>query len=228
MQSIHQLTEAIDQLLPQTQCTQCGYSGCRPYAEALANQEAQHNQCPPGGTEGIARLSKLLNRPILPLNPHHGVEQPRTLAVIDPQHCIGCTLCIQACPVDAIVGAGKQMHVVLDEWCTGCNLCIPRCPVDCIDSIPVGNSTGWNSWSQQQADQARIRHQRYLARIAQKAVTKTHLKSSNINPTTINNEDIQAQAEHQQMRKRALIHKVLTSSRIDNTLALKKNPDESS
>lgn len=228
MQSNHQLIDAIDQLLPQTQCTQCGYSGCRPYAEAIANQQAKHNQCPPGGAEGIARLSKLLDRAVLPLNPNNGIEQPRTLAIIEPQHCIGCTLCIQACPVDAIVGAGKQMHVVLNEWCTGCNLCIPSCPVDCIESIPVGSTTGWQNWSQQQADQARIRHQRHNARVAQKSVGKTNLKPLNINSTTPDNKKIQAQVENQQMRKRTLINKVLTSSRIENNIALKKNLDESS
>lgn len=228
MQSINQLIEQVNQLLPQTQCTQCGYNGCRPYAEAIANKEAKHNQCPPGGSEGIARLSRLLNIAVLPLNPNNGTEQPRTLAVIDPKHCIGCTLCIQACPIDAIVGAAKQMHVVLEEWCTGCNLCIPRCPVDCIDSIPVGSDTGWKNWSQQQADQARMRHQRHNARLAQKSLGKAGLQPQNTNLTNANILETQAQIENQQMRKRSLIDKVLRSSRMENHIALKKNLDESS
>lgn len=228
MESINQLIEQINQLLPQTQCTQCGYNGCRPYAEAIANKKAKHNQCPPGGTEGITRLSRLLDIAVLPLNPNNGIEQPRTLAIIDPQHCIGCTLCIQACPVDAIVGAAKKMHVVLEEWCTGCNLCIPRCPVDCIGIIPVGNGTGWMNWSQQQADQARMRHQRHNARLAQKSLGKTERQPQNANSTNASVLETQAKIENQQMRKRSLIDKVLRSSQMENHIALKKNLDESS
>lgn len=131
------LAEQIDDLLPQTQCTQCGYSGCRPYAEAIASGEAEINQCPPGGVQGIRRLAVLLDREVLPLNPAHGVEKPLAAALIDEQWCIGCTLCIQACPVDAIVGAPKRMHTVLLQQCTGCELCVAPCPVDCIEMIPV-------------------------------------------------------------------------------------------
>ena len=130
------LADQIDDLLPQTQCTQCGFSGCRPYAEAIASGDAQINQCPPGGAQGIARLAALLGRAIIPLNPAHGVEKPLAAALIDEQWCIGCTLCIQACPVDAIVGAAKRMHTVLLEQCTGCELCVAPCPVDCIEMIP--------------------------------------------------------------------------------------------
>lgn len=159
------LADQIDSLLPQTQCTKCGYAGCRPYADAIATGHAQHNQCPPGGMEGVARLAQLLNRPVIPINPFNGVERARPLAVIDEALCIGCTLCIQACPVDAIVGAPKQMHGVISELCTGCDLCVAPCPVDCISMVPVtGNLTGWHAWSPEQADAARERYERRNAR----------------------------------------------------------------
>jgi electron transport complex protein RnfB len=126
------LADRIDAVLPQTQCEQCGYHGCRPYAEAIASGEAKINQCPPGGAIGIARLAALLEVPVLPLDPEHGIEKPRTLARIVEADCIGCTKCIQVCPVDAIVGASKVMHTVMSDDCTGCELCVPACPVDCI------------------------------------------------------------------------------------------------
>ena len=129
---IESMPDRIDAILPQTQCEQCGYHGCRPYAEAIARGEAAINQCPPGGAAGIAKLAALLQRPVLPLNPEHGVEKPRTLARIVEADCIGCTKCIQACPVDAIIGASKLMHTVIADDCTGCELCVPACPVDCI------------------------------------------------------------------------------------------------
>ena len=131
------LADRIDAILPQTQCEQCGYHGCRPYAEAIARGEAQINQCPPGGTIGIAKLAALLQQPMLPLDPEYGVEKPRTLARIVEADCIGCTKCIQACPVDAIVGASKLMHTVIADDCTGCELCVPACPVDCIVLLPM-------------------------------------------------------------------------------------------
>ncbi len=163
---IKTLADRIEDLLPQTQCTKCGYPACRPYAEAIASGEANYNQCPPGGGEGVARLAALLGKPVIPLNSANGVERPRPLAVIDEQVCIGCTLCMQACPVDAIVGAPKQMHTVIAELCTGCDLCVPPCPVDCISMLPVtAEATGWNAWSQAQADAARERHTRREARL---------------------------------------------------------------
>jgi electron transport complex protein RnfB len=131
------LVDRIDALLPQTQCEQCGYHGCRPYAEAIAHADAPINQCPPGGAAGIEKLAALLQRPVLALNPEHGVEKPRTLARIVEADCIGCTKCIQACPVDAIVGASKLMHTVIADDCTGCELCVPACPVDCIVLLPM-------------------------------------------------------------------------------------------
>ena len=132
------LIDSIDALLPQTQCTKCGFEGCRPYAEALAAGSADINQCPPGGATGIRKLARLLGREEKPLNPANGVERPRTAALIDESRCIGCMLCIQACPVDAIVGAPKRMHTVLTEACNGCDLCVPPCPVDCIDMVDLG------------------------------------------------------------------------------------------
>jgi Na+-translocating ferredoxin:NAD+ oxidoreductase subunit B len=160
------LADRIEDLLPQTQCTKCGYDGCRPYAEAIAAGTASYNQCPPGGAEGVARLASLLGQPVIPINPVNGVERPRPVAFIDEQLCIGCTLCMQACPVDAIVGAPKQMHTIVKDLCTGCDLCVPPCPVDCIAMILVtGEATGWDAWTQQQADEARVRHDRRQARL---------------------------------------------------------------
>lgn len=128
--------EEIDALLPQTQCTRCGFDGCRPYAQAIAAGTAQINQCPPGGTPTIIALASLLSREVLPLNPANGVEGPDLVAVIDEDRCIGCVKCLPPCPVDAIVGARKQMHTVVASLCTGCELCIAPCPVDCISMIP--------------------------------------------------------------------------------------------
>lgn len=125
----------IDALLPQTQCGQCNYPGCRPYAQAIARGEADINQCPPGGAATIQALADLLGREVKPLDAAHGEHKPTVVARIDEDRCIGCTLCIQACPVDAIVGAAKLMHTVIREECTGCELCLPPCPVDCIDLI---------------------------------------------------------------------------------------------
>lgn len=139
------LVEQIDRILPQTQCGQCNYPGCRPYAQAIADGEADINQCPPGGEEGVIKLAELLGREPKPLNPDNGEAKALpTVAYIREDECIGCTLCIQACPVDAIVGARQQMHTVIAEECTGCDLCVPPCPVDCIDMLPVRDDvTTW-------------------------------------------------------------------------------------
>jgi electron transport complex protein RnfB len=131
------IVDQIDALLPQTQCGQCTYPGCRPYAEAMAVGEADINQCPPGGEVTIQALADLLGMDAKPLNAEHGEHSEKTVVVIDEQVCIGCTLCIQACPVDAILGAAKQMHTVVENECTGCDLCIPPCPVECIHVVPV-------------------------------------------------------------------------------------------
>jgi len=182
------LADLIEDQLPQTQCTKCGYPACRPYAEAIASGEADINRCPPGGLAGVARLSRVTGRPVIPINPANGLERPRPVAFIDENLCIGCTLCIQACPVDAILGAPKQMHTILPSLCTGCDLCVAPCPVDCIAMVPNrddpnGERTGWDAWSQEQADAARARHdfrterlkrekEENDARLAAKAVEK--------------------------------------------------------
>lgn len=141
------LTDKIDQLLPQTQCGQCTFPGCRPYAEAIAKGEADINQCPPGGESTIQALAELLGVEAKPLNAEHGEAQTTPLvAIIDENTCIGCTLCIQACPVDAIVGAAKHMHTVIEAECTGCKLCLPPCPVDCILMVPVKTSPANWKW----------------------------------------------------------------------------------
>ena len=153
------LADAIDRVLPQTQCTRCGYPDCRRYAEAVATGEAAINRCPPGGAEGVARLARLTDQPNTPLDPECGAEAPRAIALIDEAACIGCTLCIAPCPVDCIVGAPKAMHRVIDEFCTGCALCLPACPVDCISLVPVtGERTGWQAWTPDQAETARERY----------------------------------------------------------------------
>lgn len=158
---------AIDAVLPQTQCTRCGYPDCRRYAEAIAAGEAGIDRCPPGGVQGVERLAAVTGLPVVPLDPSHGSEGPRTLAVIDEAWCIGCTLCIKACPVDCIVGAAKQMHTVIEPLCTGCELCLPVCPVDCIslETVTPGRS-GWAAWSPAQADEARTRYQQRQQRLA--------------------------------------------------------------
>lgn len=153
-------------LLPQTQCTRCGYPDCAGYAQAVASGEAAINQCPPGGAEGVARLAALTGLPARPLNPDYGAEGPLTVAVIDEDWCIGCTLCLKACPTDAILGGNKRMHTVIERWCTGCELCIPVCPVDCIRMDPVsGERTGWAAWSPAQADAARQRYEFHRLRV---------------------------------------------------------------
>ncbi len=159
-------------LLPQTQCTRCGYPDCEGYARAIALEAAPINQCPPGGAQGIEQLASLTGRPVLPLNPEHGQETARCVAWVDETWCIGCTLCIKACPVDCIVGAPKAMHVVMEDLCTGCELCIPACPVDCIHLEPVGPATGWRAWSPQLAEQAQTRY-------AQRQQRRTRLRQEN-------------------------------------------------
>ena len=220
----NELADRLEDTLPQTQCTKCGYPDCRGYAEAMASGEALPNRCPPGGIDGIARLSKIL-APIYPqdafglhptIDPDCGIERPRPVAFIDPQICIGCTLCIQACPVDAIVGASKQMHVVLTEWCTGCDLCIPPCPVDCISMINVtDDKTGWDAWSTDLADISRQRyHEREQRldreqkdnddRLAKKAAAKLIAINAD-NPTS-------DEQKKEQERKRAIIAAAIARS----------------
>ena len=157
------LLDRLDAALPQTQCRRCGYADCRAYAEAIADGEAI-NRCPPGGAEGVRRLAAISGRPPLALDADCGSEAPRRVARVDEAACIGCTLCMQACPVDAIAGAPRRMHSVVADWCTGCELCLPPCPTDCIAMLALpalGPATGWQAWSAEQADAAR---QRYRAR----------------------------------------------------------------
>jgi electron transport complex protein RnfB len=212
-----ELSNRLDDVLPQTQCTKCGYPDCRAYAQAMAQGEALPNRCPPGGVEGIKRLSAILS-PIYPqdafdlhpsINPECGEERPRAVAFIDPQKCIGCTLCIQACPVDAIVGASKQMHVVLDDWCTGCDLCIPPCPVDCISMINVtGSSTGWDAWSPDLAKVSRDRYQKREIRLdrEQRDSDERLAKKAQAKLAAVNAEHpSSADEEKEKERKRAII-----------------------
>ena len=150
------IVDQIDALLPQTQCGQCTFPGCRPYAEAIAAGEADINQCPPGGEITIQALADLLGVDPKPLNEEHGQHTEKMVAVIDEQVCIGCTLCIQACPVDAILGAAKQMHTVIADECTGCELCLPPCPVDCIEMVPVKKDISQWKWPYPEPDQSEI------------------------------------------------------------------------
>ncbi|WP_295850767.1 RnfABCDGE type electron transport complex subunit B [uncultured Xylophilus sp.] len=160
------LAARLDAALPQTQCTRCGYPDCAAYATAMATGEAEINRCPPGGREGVERLAAIVGRSPLPLDAASGAEGPRRLAVIDEAWCIGCTLCLDACPTDAILGRSKRMHTVIEAHCTGCERCIPVCPVDCIALVPSdsGERTGWGAWSQVQANEALGRYRLHRAR----------------------------------------------------------------
>lgn len=211
------LADRLEDALPQTQCTRCGYPACRPYAEAMARGDALHNQCPPGGAEGVTRLAQILGKPVIPLNPANGIERPRPVAVIDEDLCIGCTLCIQACPVDAIIGAPKQMHTVIPALCTGCDLCVQPCPVDCIAMVNVtGDRTGWAAWSDEQAQDARRRHdfrtfrlarekRENDARLAAKAAAKLH---------ALKNDPAASEAEQKEKaRKQAIIQAAIDRAR---------------
>ena len=222
------LADRIEDLLPQTQCTKCGYPACRPYAEAIAAGSASYNQCPPGGAEGIARIAALLGKPVIPLNTVHGAERERPVAVIDESACIGCTLCIQACPVDAIVGAAKQMHTVITSLCTGCDLCVPPCPVDCIDMQPATpGRTGWAAWSPSDADAARARHdartvrlqrekQENDARLAAKALAKL----AEVDASNAQTETERAEKE----RKRAIIQAAIERASKQKAMAPAVSP----
>ena len=203
------LADRIDAALPQTQCTRCGYPDCASYAQAVASGEAEINQCPPGGSEGIARLAALTGRPVLPLSAAHGVEAPRTVAVIDENWCIGCTLCLKACPTDAIVGLNKRMHTVITPHCTGCKLCLPVCPVDCIQMENAsGQATGWSAWSAHQAENARARYQARQARLEREAREAEMALAQAAPPIAA-----EARAMAQEDPKRAAIAAVLARAR---------------
>ncbi|MFA5488558.1 MAG: electron transport complex subunit RsxB [Candidimonas sp.] len=198
------LIDRIDAVLPQTQCTQCGYEGCRPYATAIAMDGEAINRCPPGGQRGIAELALLLHVDAPEPDPACGEHKPLHLAVIDETHCIGCTLCIQACPVDAIVGANKLMHTVLADQCTGCELCVAPCPVDCIDMRPAGFA-----WTQDHADQARLRHQRRQDRLRQQHAERSTLAAK----TLANKAPISAAAHNSADERRRILNDALARAR---------------
>jgi electron transport complex protein RnfB len=201
--------------LPQTQCTRCGYPDCAAYAQAIAAGEAPINQCPPGGAEGVSRLAALTGQPVQPLNPDFGHEGPMTVAVIDEDWCIGCTLCLKVCPTDAILGANKRMHTVIEVHCTGCELCIPVCPVDCIRMENVsGERTGWAAWSPQQAETARRRYDFHVLRLQrEKAENELRLEAK----AQAKLADLPAHSQHTDPvvldRKRAVIEAALARAR---------------
>ena len=210
--------DQINALLPQTQCTSCGYPDCAHYAQAIARGEAEINLCPPGGAEGIERLARATGRPVIPLNPAHGIEGPRFLAVVDEAWCIGCTKCIEACPVDCIVGAPKQMHTVIEADCTGCELCIPACPVDCISLVPVHaqepRPTGWVAWGTAEAEQARAAYEARNARRARlKAEQEARLEAKAAHKLAHLAELTQVSDEAELARKRAVVEAAMARAR---------------
>lgn len=173
------LAQRLLDALPQTQCTRCGYPDCAAYAEAIASDQADINQCPPGGAQGVARLAAISGKPLTALNPENGMETPRSMVFIDEAWCIGCTLCIEACPTDAIFGTHKYMHTVIEAYCTGCELCLPVCPVDCILlENASGTATGWAAWSPAQADLARTRYADATSRRADTLVAHRSSKAA--------------------------------------------------
>ena len=211
------LADRILDALPQTQCTRCGYPDCKAYAEAIASDHVPINQCPPGGAEGVAILARLTGQLVLPLNVEHGLEGPMTVAVIDEAWCIGCTLCIKACPTDAILGSHKVMHTVIESACTGCDLCLPVCPVDCIEMVPVsGNKTGWEAWSSELAAQARQRYESRQIRLvheelehASRLEEKATMKPADLETYTHAAEN----ADTEMARKRAIIEAALAKAK---------------
>ena len=200
-------SDLIDQLLPQTQCTKCGFDGCRPYAEAIAGGTAAINRCPPGGADTIAALALLTGQAEIALDTSHGLHLPLKLAQIDESLCIGCTLCIAACPVDAILGAPKQMHVIIDDDCSGCDLCIPPCPVDCITMVDAPKP-----WTTERAARARQRHQQG-ARRAERIAALTAFKRSVRLVEHDGNLAEPSSANSAELKKRAVIDAALARAR---------------
>jgi Na+-translocating ferredoxin:NAD+ oxidoreductase subunit B len=217
------LFQWLNNALPQTQCTRCGFPDCASYASAMAEGQAPINQCPPGGQAGIERLAALTGQPVQPLNPAHGVEGPRHVAIIDEAWCIGCTLCIKACPTDAILGANKMMHTVIEPWCTGCELCIPVCPVDCIALENVtGTASGWAAWSPELAQTARHRYEGRQQRLAREAqqhqdnmVAKAEHKLADLNTQNALTKGSDNLADID--RKRAIIEAALAKAKARQT-----------
>ncbi|MFN0040883.1 MAG: electron transport complex subunit RsxB [Burkholderiales bacterium] len=215
-----QLIEAIDALLPQTQCTKCGFAGCQPYAQAIAEGNADINQCPPGGSAGVRKLAELLGRETKPLNPAFGVESPRMAALIDESRCIGCMLCVKPCPVDAIVGAPKRMHTVLTRFCTGCELCLPPCPVDCIEMVDLGELAARGNRHAQglaiesmedMASLARHRFQFHQFRWEREGIEREHRLAAKAETKLAELES--STAEHSADRKKAAVQAALERAR---------------
>ena len=209
------LAARLHAALPQTQCTRCGYPDCAAYAQAIAEEQAPINRCPPGGAQGVQRLAALTGQPVRDLDPGHGTEGPRTVAVIDEAWCIGCTLCIKACPTDAILGSNKRMHTVIEPACTGCELCLAVCPVDCIQLESVTDTrTGWDAWSPAQAQEALERYEFHQLRQAREAreqqerlEAKARAKLADLPAHTHGAQDAEA------ARKRAVIQAALARAR---------------
>ena len=227
-----QRIDAIDALLPQTQCTRCGYPDCRAYATAITHEQASYDQCPPGGQAGVRRIAKLLGKPEIPLNHEYGSESPRTTAVIDEQRCIGCTLCIPACPVDAIMGGAKRMHTVLTAYCTGCDLCLAPCPVDCIDMVELsdlaasGNDAAAQLLGRSSDDIAPVARRRYEAhqsrydRERDESARRLNAKSDTVSPKqaaspkqSVSPKLEQASQSQSSERKKAIIAAALLRAR---------------
>ena len=207
--------------LPQTQCTRCGYPDCAGYAHAIADGKADINQCPPGGQAGVVRLADITGRAVTPLNPEFGTEGPRTVAFIDENWCIGCTLCLDACPTDAIVGSNKRMHTVIEAACTGCELCLPVCPVDCILlENASGTATGWAAWSPALAATARERYAFHSSRRTLEAAENA-LRLEEKARTKL--ADLPAHSQHTDTatldKKRAVIEAALARARQKRELA---------
>lgn len=211
--------------LPQTQCTRCGYPDCAAYAQAIAQGEAAINQCPPGGAEGVQRLARITQQASIPLNAEFGTEGPRQMAWIDESWCIGCTLCLDACPTDAIVGSNKRMHTVIEPYCTGCELCVPVCPVDCIHLEPVGSATGWAAWSSALAAQARLRYQDRQQRLQRETVEHAQrMEAKALHKLA----DLPAHSKHTDPavldKKRAIIEAALARARAKKAGAASSDP----
>ena len=212
IESLHQLEQQILDILPQTQCTQCGFEGCAPYAHAIVFDNTPINQCPPGGVQGIAQLAQITGKEVMPLNPKNGVEQPLRVAFIVEDACIGCTKCIQVCPTDAIVGAAKFMHSVIAERCTGCDLCVPACPVDCIEMSLASEP----NWTYMRAQRARAQYAFRQARLARERIERDARRHAKLDSKhqTFTTEHPPEQFESAEIeRKRASIEAALARAR---------------
>lgn len=232
MSSGDQLISQLNNVLPQTQCEQCGFKGCRPYAEAMANNEALYNRCPPGGDATLAQLANILGEPIIPLDTSRGTHYPQAkIAVIREDECIGCTKCIQACPVDAILGAAKLMHTVITDECSGCELCVAPCPVDCIDIVDLNDVPLSPEQRQQRAQQYRTRYDNRnerLARIEAEKEAKRQARRERLatQPKTETNNNDNEQALRQAKTRYNLLHNQHKQASAALARALKHQPGD--